>query len=77
MSDDALLDAIRGVLAESPFHGEGHRKVWARLRVGGVRTSKPVIFRGFGGHPEAIFKLEVFDGSAGDESQATFLYGGV
>jgi hypothetical protein len=36
-----------------------------------------VIFPGFGGHPEAIFKLEVFDGSAGDESQATFLYGGL
>jgi len=28
------------VLAASPFHGEGHRKVWARLRLGGVRTSK-------------------------------------
>jgi transposase InsO family protein len=45
MSDDALLDAIRGVLAESPFHGEGHRKVWARLRVGGVRTSKRRVLR--------------------------------
>src|SRR3954470_8538319 len=32
MSDDALTTAIRGVLAASPFHGEGHRKVWARLR---------------------------------------------
>jgi putative transposase len=27
MPDAALLDAIRGVLAASPFHGEGHRKV--------------------------------------------------
>jgi putative transposase len=25
----ALLAAIRAVLAASPFHGEGHRKVWA------------------------------------------------
>jgi putative transposase len=40
MPDAALLAAIRAVLAESPFHGEGHRKIWARLRVAGVRTSK-------------------------------------
>jgi transposase InsO family protein len=40
MPDAALVEAIRGVLAASPFHGEGHRKVWARLRHGGVRTSK-------------------------------------
>jgi putative transposase len=40
MPDAALLAAIRGVLAGSPFYGEGHRKVWARLRVTGVRTSK-------------------------------------
>jgi putative transposase len=40
MPDEALVDAIRAVLAASPFHGEGHRKVWARLRLGGVRTSK-------------------------------------
>ena len=35
MPDAALLAAIRAVLAASPFHGEGHRKVWARLRHGG------------------------------------------
>ena len=29
----------------SPFHGEGHRKVWARLRVAGVRTSKRRVLR--------------------------------
>src|SRR4051794_27255319 len=40
MPDAALLEAIRAVLTASPFHGEGHRKVWARLRVAGVRTSK-------------------------------------
>jgi putative transposase len=39
MSDAALLERIRGVLSDSPFHGEGHRKVWARLRIGGIRTS--------------------------------------
>lgn len=28
------------MLADSPFTGEGHRKVWARLRQRGIRTSK-------------------------------------
>ena len=40
MPDAALVEAIRVVLCGSPFHGEGHRKVWARLRMAGVRTSK-------------------------------------
>ena len=35
MPDAALVEAIRAVLSASPFHGEGHRKVWARLRVAG------------------------------------------
>lgn len=50
MADAALLDAIRAVLAASPFHGEGHRKVWARLRIGGVRTSKRRVLRLMGAH---------------------------
>ena len=38
---DAVLTAhIRTIIAESPFHGEGHRKIWARLRAQGLRTSK-------------------------------------
>jgi putative transposase len=45
MPDIALLGAIRAVLAASPFHGEGHRKVWARLRHGGVRTSLRRVLR--------------------------------
>src|SRR4051794_6030281 len=46
MPDAALVEAIRAVLtATSPFHGEGHRKVWARLRVAGVRTSKRRVLR--------------------------------
>jgi transposase InsO family protein len=45
MSDDALAAAIRAVLAASPFHGEGHRKVWARLRHGGTRTSLRRVLR--------------------------------
>ena len=31
MPDQELLGEIRQVLADSPFVGEGHRKVWARL----------------------------------------------
>jgi putative transposase len=34
LDDAALLEQIRAVIAESPFTGEGHRKIWARLRVG-------------------------------------------
>ena len=41
----ALLAAIQAVLAGSPFHGEGHRKIWARLRLIGVRTSKRRVLR--------------------------------
>jgi putative transposase len=33
ISDAALLAAIRADLSRSPWTGEGHRKVWARLRV--------------------------------------------
>jgi len=44
-SDAELIEKIRAVLAESPFHGEGHRKVWARLRFAGVRTSKARVLR--------------------------------
>ncbi len=45
MSDRELLAEIRDVLAESPFVGEGHRKVWARLRRRGVRTSRKRVLR--------------------------------
>jgi putative transposase len=45
MPDAALVAAIRADLAASPFRGEGHRKVWARLRVAGVRTSKRRVLR--------------------------------
>jgi transposase InsO family protein len=34
ISDDELLTAIRQVIEDSPFHGEGYRKVWAWLRYG-------------------------------------------
>lgn len=45
MPDQDLVQRIRVVLANSPFHGEGYRKVWARLRHGGVRTSQERVRR--------------------------------
>jgi transposase InsO family protein len=33
------------VLSASPFHGEGHRKLWARLRHAGTRTSLRRVLR--------------------------------
>ena len=33
--DDVLVAHVRRVLEASPFHGEGYRKVWAKLRVEG------------------------------------------
>ncbi len=45
ISDPDLVEEIRQVLQRSPFHGEGHRKVWARLRVAGIRTSKRRVLR--------------------------------
>ena len=44
-SDRELVDRIRRVLADSPFHGEGYRKVWAKLRFAGLRTSKERVRR--------------------------------
>ncbi|GIW55435.1 MAG: hypothetical protein KatS3mg082_1839 [Nitrospiraceae bacterium] len=44
-TDEALTSFIRQVLAASPFLGEGHRKVWARLRVQGIRTSQRRVLR--------------------------------
>ncbi len=45
MSDAALAERIRSLLAGSPFHGEGYRKVWARLRYAGLRTSPRRVLR--------------------------------
>jgi len=44
-SDEDVLAQIRRAIQESPFHGEGHRKVWARLRVRDVRTSMRRVLR--------------------------------
>ena len=44
-ADRDLTEAIREEIAASPFHGEGHRKLWARLRFRGIRTSKTRVLR--------------------------------
>jgi transposase InsO family protein len=46
ISEEDLLTLIRHDLATSPFTGEGHRKVWARLRIrDGVRVSRKRVLR--------------------------------
>jgi putative transposase len=45
MPDNDLVEAIRDLLAHGPFHGEGYRKIWARLRFAGIRTSKRRVLR--------------------------------
>ena len=45
MADQDLVRAIRRLLTDSPFHGEGYRKLWARLRLAGVRTSRRRVLR--------------------------------
>src|SRR5947209_17508662 len=40
VSDAELVTAIRQLLDEAVFSGEGYRKIWARLRHKGIRTSK-------------------------------------
>ena len=45
MADEGLVAAIRQLLEDSPFHGEGYRKLWARLRFAGTRTSRRRVLR--------------------------------
>lgn len=44
-SDEELVGEIRQLLAEPVFTGEGYRKIWARLRHRGIRTSKDRVLR--------------------------------
>ena len=43
--DDVLVGHLRRLLEASPFHGEGYRKAWAKLRVAGIRTSQERVRR--------------------------------
>ena len=45
LSDGELVGEIRLVLSESPFVGEGHRKVRARLAAKGIRAGKNRVLR--------------------------------
>jgi putative transposase len=45
LPDDELAEEIRALLEASPFHGEGYRKVWARLRFRGIRTARRRVLR--------------------------------
>ena len=51
MPDEALVEAIRELLARGPFHGEGYRKIWARLRLtGSIAPAK------IGGHRRPLLE---------------------
>src|SRR3954447_9975946 len=45
MADEGLVVALQELLRDSPFHGEGYRKLWARLRFAGIRTSRRRVLR--------------------------------
>jgi hypothetical protein len=45
VADATLATAIRADLAATDFHGEGHRKVWARLRRAGVCVARRRMMR--------------------------------
>jgi putative transposase len=45
VSDEALVEAMRAVLAATPFHGEGYRKVRARLAHRGLPVSGKRVLR--------------------------------
>lgn len=46
LSDEQLMDLIKADLEASPFSGEGHRKVWARLKYGaGIAVSRKRVLR--------------------------------
>jgi putative transposase len=43
--DAELAEHIKMVLEQSPFDGEGHRKVWARLRLKKIPCTRPRVLR--------------------------------
>ena len=45
MADEDLVVEIRQLLTDSPFHGEGYRKLWARLRLAGIRAGRHRVLR--------------------------------
>ena len=49
-SDAELVEHLRAQILGSRLHGEGHRKIWARLRHAGIRTSARRVRRLMGQH---------------------------
>jgi transposase InsO family protein len=49
-SDAELLEHIRAQILGSRLHGEGYRKIWARLRHAGIRTAARRVRRLMGQH---------------------------
>jgi transposase InsO family protein len=49
-SDAELLEHIRAQVLGSRLHGEGYRKIWARLRHAGIRTAARRVRRLMGQH---------------------------
>ena len=49
-SDAELIGHIRAQILASRLHGEGYRKIWARLRHAGIRTSARRVRRLMGRH---------------------------
>ena len=43
--DTGLLELIKAGITQSPFHNEGYRKIWARLRFQSVIVSKGRVLR--------------------------------
>lgn len=70
VSDDDLLAAIRMVLTDPPFMGDGYRKVHARLRYQGIRADRwrvRLLMREHGlqapGKPQRVLGPRVHDGT--------------
>ena len=59
VSDPVLLAAIRADLARSPWTGEGHRKVWARLRAMDGRVSRKRVLRLMRGEAAELLSREL------------------
>jgi transposase InsO family protein len=61
-SDAALLEHVRAQILGSRLHGEGYRKIWARLRHAGIHTSARRVRRLMGRHgllaPHRVGRLE-------------------
>ena len=51
-ADTELLEHIRAQILGSRLHGEGYRKIWARLRHAGIRTSARRVRRLMGPAPD-------------------------